>query len=330
MLVCQESLTKTLLLWLFASIAGISMNKTGLVLVLVFFVFSSLLVASFGFSEAQEVGNAWVFKASMPTVRSDFGVAVVNGKIYVIGGYNGSYLGTNEMYDPGADAWVTRASMPTPRAYFAVAVYRNKIYAITGSTSTYDATLANEVYDTITDTWETLSPLQSDNSVRNHLSANVVNGKIYVISGLSDLLGTGFPPSKENNVYDPVLDVWTRKAPIPQPVYQYASAVVEDKIFIIGGGNYSATWRFPSIRGLNQIYDTRTDTWTNGASMPTATYWSSVGVTTGLFAPKRIYVFGGYYDSGASWLNRTQIYNPTCGHLELLHPQTFHEVKLQW
>jgi N-acetylneuraminic acid mutarotase len=248
----------------------------------------------------------------MPTARSDFGLAVANGKIYAIGGYNGSYLNVNEMYDPVTDTWTTKTPMPTPRAYFAVATYRNKIYAIAGSTGTGSSTLANEVYDTITDTWETLSPLQSDTSVREHLSANVVNGKIYVISGIASVLITGFPPSAENNVYDPALDVWTRKAPIPQPVFQYASAVIDDKIFIIGGRNYSALSRTPSILSLTQIYDTTTDTWTNGASMPTAAYWSLIGAATGLFAPKRIYIFGGYTTSGpgASWLSITHVYNP--------------------
>jgi hypothetical protein len=289
---------------------GINMCKSvALLLVLLFSVVSSLFVAPSVFSSTQAAEDSWTFKTPMPTARIDFGVAVVNGKIYVIGGRNNSsYLNINEMYDPVTDTWTTKTPMPTPRAYLAVAAYRNKIYAIAGSTGTGSSTLANEVYDTITDTWETLSPLQSD-TVRNHLSANVVNGKIYVISGVASDFPRGAPSSAENSVYDPLLDAWTTKAPIPQPVFQYASAVVDDKIYVIGGRNFQST---PSILGLTQIYDTTTDTWTNGHSMPTAAYWCLNGATTGLFAPKRIYIFGGYTTSGpdASWLGITRVYNP--------------------
>lgn len=252
--------------------------------------------------------NTWTHKTPMPTARTGFGVAVSNGKIYAIGGTNGSILGINEMYDPLTDTWTTKAPMPTPREYFAVAAYRNKIYVIAGSTGTGSSTLVNEVYDTITDTWETVSPLQSD-TVREHLSANVVNGKIYVISGVASYFPRGAPSSVENNVYDPELDTWTRKTPIPQPVFQYASAVVDDKIYIIGGRNFQST---PSILGLTQIYDTVTDTWTNGFNMPIVAFWCLSGATMGLFAPKQIYIFGGFTTSGPdlSWLSRTQIYDP--------------------
>jgi len=282
------------------------MSRTG-ALLLVFV----LLTASFMFvaeSVSAVSPDSWASMDSMPTARTGFGVAVSNGKIYVIGGSNGSVLSINEMYDPATDTWVTKVPMPTAREYFAVAAYRNKIYAIAGSTGTGSSTLVTEVYDTITDTWATVSPLQSD-TVREYLSANVVNGKIYVISGVASYLPRGAPSSAENNVYAPALDTWTRKASIPQPVFQYASAVVDGKIYIIGGRNFQST---PSILGLTQIYDTATDTWTSGSNMQTAAYWCLSGATTDVFAPKRIYIFGGYATSGPdnSWLSRTQIYDP--------------------
>ena len=52
----------------------------------------------------------------MPTARSGFGVTVVNGKIYAIGGSNsGGYLRIVEEYNPATNTWTTKAIMPTAR-----------------------------------------------------------------------------------------------------------------------------------------------------------------------------------------------------------------------
>ena len=73
-----------------------------------------------------------------------WGVAVVNGKIYAIGGLLLKYrdkttiqsvdVATNEEYDPATNTWSYKALMPTQRDSFAIAVYQNKIYCIGGST----------------------------------------------------------------------------------------------------------------------------------------------------------------------------------------------------
>jgi len=71
--------------------------------------------------------------------------AAVNGKIYAIGGLGGSYLSTNEEYDPSTDSWTTKASMPTARFYLAAAAVNGKIYAIGGNGSSGDLS-TNEEY----------------------------------------------------------------------------------------------------------------------------------------------------------------------------------------
>jgi N-acetylneuraminic acid mutarotase len=44
--------------------------------------------------------DTWTTKAPMPTARQGLAAAVVNGSLYAIGGYNGSYLSTVESYTP--------------------------------------------------------------------------------------------------------------------------------------------------------------------------------------------------------------------------------------
>ena len=235
--------------------------------------------------------NTWTSKASLPDGVSIVKVAVVNGKIYVMTG------STNYEYDPATDNWTTKAPMPTPRTpSFGVAVYQNKIYVMGGQDSTlytrgYYFLSTNEVYDPLTDTWETKAPMPTS---RDGAEANVVNGKIYVISGKTYASDDSHHSNDTNvnEVYDPATDAWTTKQPAPIAVERYASTVVDNKIYIMGGtsdqiNDNSLQWV------SNQIYDVENDTWSLGASLPTYTYNAAAGATTGLMAPKKIYVMGG-------------------------------------
>jgi len=212
--------------------------------------------------------DSWASKAPMHEARSGVGVAVVNGKIYAIGGAGkGGFCSFNEEYDPATDTWTSKAPMPTPRADFGIAVYQNMIYCI-GGYIPEDATGVNEVYDPATDAWEAKAPMPTP---RLNLQANVVNGKIYLIGGNSN--GT------LNEVYDPANDTWLTKASVPTAVSSYASAVVDNKIYVI-------------TSNLNQIYDAENDSWSLGAPSPLPAVLASAGATTGVNAPERVYVFG--------------------------------------
>jgi hypothetical protein len=228
---------------------------------------------------ATPVENSWTSKAPMKVARYGVGVAVVNGKIYAIGGstlsggegtwngpipYTGGTVGTNEEYDPETNTWKTKTPMPTPIQSFAIAAYKNKIYCMNGN--------LNEVYDSEADTWENKTPMPTP---RGNIQANVVDGKIYLIGGETN--GT------LNEVYDPETDTWTTETPMPTASYSYSSAVVDKNIYIIDSN-------------LNQIYDTVTDMWSQGAPSPSGITYGAAGATTGVNAPKLIYVLGEHSD----------------------------------
>jgi len=237
--------------------------------------------------------DSWTTMEPMPTAIGGLKAAVVNGKVYAIVG------AVNYEYDPAIDTWAIKKPMPTPRGGFGIAVYENKIYCIGGSGKG-----VNEVYDPETDTWETKSPMPTD---RIQLEANVVNGKIYLIGGRT---GGQKSTVNLNQVYDIETDTWTTKEPIPYPVVQYASAVVDDKIYVMGGQNEYHAPGTPINLDLNQIYDTETDTWSLGAHLPTVVWNAAAGATTGIMAPKRIYVIGGLPGGGGMATNITQVYDP--------------------
>jgi N-acetylneuraminic acid mutarotase len=274
--------------------------RKSLVLVLILVVAAYSLAVTTRAARASE--NSWITRPPMPNAKSGLGLAVANGKIYAIGSH-----GTNEEYDPLALTWTTKQSVPTPRSSFAIAVHENKIYVIGGNVG-FDSTTElpilcslNEVYDPLTDTWETKKLMPTN---RSQLDANVVNGQIYLIGGR---IGGQYSTVDLNEVYDPETDSWTTKAPVPYPVVQYASAVVDDKIYIMGGQDEFAD---PMNLNIVQIYDPATDAWSFGTPMPNVVWQAAAGATTGVWAPKRIYLFGGLPESSLFGTNANQVYNP--------------------
>jgi N-acetylneuraminic acid mutarotase len=261
-------------------------KSAALLLALVFLIASCLMVAKPAFSFTSAAENTWTQKAPMQEARHGLGAAVVDGRIYAIGGFTqkNGIVGTNEEYDPKTDTWSYKAPMPTPRYYFAITVYQNKIYCIggcVGETKEHGQilTAVNEVYDPATNTWENKTTVPT---AKIWATASVVEGKIYVIGG--------HPNETLCEVYDPGTDSWTTKPPLSTNMFG-PSAVYNDKVYVI--------W------GQTRIYDPATGEVSLGASQPIALPSTSeggkIGVTTGFMAPKRMYVFSG----GAN-----QVYDP--------------------
>jgi len=251
---------------------NIKKTKTTITLLLTL----SIILLTFHVPLAKVTEDSWTTKVPMQQARAGLGVAVVNGKIYAIGGYISylEFVNSTEEYDPATDMWFFKASMPTPRSSFGIAVYQNKIYCIGGVIINGSITGVNEVYNPATDTWETKTSMPPP---RFGVEANTVNGKIYLIGGQY---------TNANEVYDPETDSWTTATPLPVEPGPYqdevsASVVIDDKIHVMGlagDGNF------------HQIYDPETDSWNSGTiSVPP---YAAAAATSGVMAPKRIYVFG--------------------------------------
>jgi len=225
------------------------------------------------------VENPWNPRASMQQARGGLGVVAVDGKVYAIGGKtaSGEFVGTNEQYDPKDDTWKILEPMPTSRAYFAIVTYQNKIYCIGGLNKNGLCSIT-EVYDTVTGSWsaKTSLPIKGAN-----LQGQIVDGKIFVLNGC-DLF-----------MYNPAKDVWTEKTSINAQHLVgsnfIASAVVDSNIVVTGNFTFATPSRTET---KVMIYDTLTDVWREGAKPPHELSSGIAGATTGLYAPKRIYLIG--------------------------------------
>jgi N-acetylneuraminic acid mutarotase len=247
---------------------------------------------------------SWSSLATMPTGRGGLGIAVASGKIFAIGGSNANgELSINEMYDPVTNVWSSKSSMPTARSGFAIATYANKIYVIGGSVG--DSFTGNvEVYDTLTGTWQTKASMPTP---RADLTASVVNGKIFLIGGKTYSSDSPYyNQTSINQVYDIATNTWSVNASMPIALQGYASTVVDNKIYFIGGARQSTTGIDSSTTAV-QIYDTATDSWTTGKSLDTPSSYGAAVLTTGVMAPTKIYYIGGY--SSGTFSGKTQIYD---------------------
>ena len=231
--------------------------------------------------------NSWSEKTAMLTPRYDFAITAYQDKIYCIGGKNDSTpLGTNEVYDPVTDTWETKASMPTPRHGLDANVVNGKIYLISGSIphhlfpdveGTFELTNITEVYDPVTNTWETRTPIPNPAS---YYASGVVKNKIYIIS------------ESYTQIYDPKTDTWSFGTP---PLYSVDMAggaattgvLAPERIYIVGGRDSGLEGSGLEVP-YTQIYNPIEDSWSLGTSMQTPRYYFAVAVLD-----DQIYTIGG-------------------------------------
>jgi len=139
---------------------------------------------------------------------------------------------------------------------------------------------------------------------RCSLRAHMIDDKIYLIGGI---ISSNETTVYLNDVYDPVKDSWTQKTPSIYAVGSYASAVIDEKIYVIGG--QTDLGYYGTNQDATQIYDTINDSWKLGKSAPTIIWQAGAAATTGVAAPKSIYVMGGIAGF-AEGLDQNLVYDP--------------------
>ncbi|XP_029774947.1 kelch-like protein 18 isoform X5 [Suricata suricatta] len=126
------------------------------------------------------IANRWEKCRPMTTARSRVGVAVVNGLLYAIGGYDGQLrLSTVEVYNPEMDTWTRVGSMNSKRSAMGTVVLDGQIYVCGG----YDGNSSLnsvETYSPETDKWTVVTPMSSS---RSAAGVTVFEGRIYVSGG---------------------------------------------------------------------------------------------------------------------------------------------------
>jgi len=114
--------------------SSVSHAKKTIVIGVAVFILLLMQIMSFA-------GAEWELVTQIPTERRDFATAVVDNKVYLIGGtlfknQEGPYgISTVEVYDPQINTWQRVAEMPTPRSIAQAAVVDGIIYVFGGYNS---------------------------------------------------------------------------------------------------------------------------------------------------------------------------------------------------
>ena len=123
---------------------------------------------------APETGT-WTELAKMPFAAETKG-SIINGKLYVFGGFNGSVVRKLAIYDISTNIWEEELNMPVGVSAHSVASIGNKVY-ITGDYSNLNSLIS---FDTEDNSFELLS---SNLTGRRHCTTEGINGQLFVIGG---------------------------------------------------------------------------------------------------------------------------------------------------
>lgn len=259
--------------------------------------------------------GSWTTAAPAPTQRTEVAAAALDGRIYVVGGFESPAFGNVlnlsisdrvEVYDPQTDRWAIKAPLPVGLHHAGVVAVGQQLYVAGGYTrsglSVWKPVASLYRYDPNTDRWSEGRPMSTP---RGALALAVVKERILAIGGYNGEINV---PAVEE--YDPQTDQWTAKASLPAPRDHLAAATDGRFIYAIGGrlnGSYSQ-----NVALVHQ-YDRETDRWTQRADLPTA----RSGITAAILAG-RIYVFGGEAPGGT--FSATEAYRPATDSWQTMAP----------
>lgn len=207
-------------------------------------------------------------------IETSGGLAVVNGKLYVLGGVIRKSDGSFERktynvqeYDPLTDKWVLKGTLPNENSSFGVAAINDKIYVVGGELSKVDE------YNPTTNKW--MSIKSRIPQYYQDAGTIALNGKMYIFGG------SGTSAVSE---YDPDKDTWTLGSSIPtQRIHLYPVAS-GNLIFAIN------SVKFPEMQVCNnvEVFDPAKNEWKIRNASPYASFSSAIAEVNG-----RIYMIGG-------------------------------------
>ncbi|KAM5137792.1 kelch-like protein 36 [Mantella aurantiaca] len=206
----------------------------------------------------------WIQVAAMNQPRVDFYLASLSDKLVAVGGRNeNGALSSVEIYCPRMDTWTYVSELPRFTYGHAGTVHKDLVYVSGGHDYQIGPYRKNLLcYDPRANAWEERRPMIT---ARGWHSMCTLDDSIYAIGG-SDDNQNSMERFDIHSVecYSPQCDQWVRVAPLLQPNSESGVAVLDGKIYILGG--YS--WESTAFSRTVQVYDRDSKKWAKGADLP--------------------------------------------------------------
>ncbi len=197
------------------------------------------------FEAYDPVSDSWSYLPYNPLREGT--LATVNNIIYVMGGnHNGHDLTTNEAFNPATGSVTTKTDLAMGGTYFGVAVDGTNIYLIGGSSHLLGINNVVQRYNTISNSWSILAPLNFERVVP---SVAVVGRKIYAFNGVDN----NFTPVITPEVYDIDQNTWTPLETYPLVLITFPAPQINNRIYLIGGIDMNLL----SLSGTVEVYTPR-------------------------------------------------------------------------
>jgi len=228
--------------------------------------------------------DGWSMGPTMPLPRSEHAVAMLDNKVWVLGGYPPGRLPSDlvQVYDPATVRRTLGPRLPQPIHHVMTAVVAGKLYVIGGeiegaSTGKPEVFVANTlVHDPAVGGWVARAPMPT---ARSGGGAAVIDGKIYVAGGRP-------PGGSAFEVYDPATDSWEKLSDLPTQRNHLVVAALNGKVYVVGGRFQPGA--MAERTDVVEIYDPATRTWSKGAPLPAPRGGITGAVHAGCF-----FLFGG-------------------------------------
>jgi N-acetylneuraminic acid mutarotase len=201
--------------------------------------------------------QAWSAIAPLPQALEAAGGAFLNGKMYVVGGWdvNGDPLNTLYVYDPSSQTWTQGPNLPESVSGPAVTTLNGKLYVVGGCTtgSCSPGTDAAYSYSPNSDSWTQLANYPT---VAAFAGCAGVDSEV-VCAGGDDAATDATLTS--TYIYDPSTNTWTQGANMPYDDWGMAYSGSGNDLQIIDGVTADST------AATNQVseYDPASNTWTS-------------------------------------------------------------------
>jgi N-acetylneuraminic acid mutarotase len=242
--------------------------------------------------EYDPASDTWRVRTPMPEGGTHNSIAVLDGKVYIVGGFAGRQhtLPTASVYsyDPASDTWRKLAPLSGPRAAISLTAVDGKVHAFGGRVMGEDMTIAtHDVYDPKTDKWTSASPMPSS---RDHAGIWVVDGKVHIFGGRTAGAETNVTL---HEVYDPKTDKWSTAAPMPVALSSSAYGEYRGLLFMAGGECNMANGARKTFDD-NLAYDPKTNAWRKLAALPSGRHGFAAAAVG-----NALYVLGGSTECGS-------------------------------